>query len=542
MRVGSSLFASTSGNVTVLFGGGLLAFLGIASLAVDATNLYLAKRHAQGIADAAALAAAANINDPNNAAAAALSANSMQGLSIQSVEPGQYTDDPTVAAGTRFVAGSDGANAARVRVHVDVPLYFARIFGKPAVPVEASGTAAQIDLVAFSIGSRLAGVSGGLPNSLLSQLAGTDLQLSAMDYQALAGGQIDILKFSEALRSQLNVQAATFGDLLNMQATLPQIARAMAVTVTDAQASSILNAVANRLPQTSTKLSSLIDLGPLAETSSSDPSRPITVDAFSLLRGTLELGGQHQISTDLGATIPGLTSTKVMIAIGERPANSPWLRVTAAHDLEVRTAQTRVYLDTQVAPQLGLASLRVPIYVELAAASAKLKSVSCAGGVTNATVKLSVTPSVGEAAIADVDPATLGNFQAAPTLNRVTILRTPLASVSGFADIKIGGVTSQDVSFSASDIANHTAKHVTTNDILQGVASSLISGINLNVTVLGLGLNLGALTALVGQVLSIAAAPLDGVYGQVMSLLGIQIGQADVWVNGVRCGTPVLVG
>lgn len=323
MRARPSLLASTSGNVTILFGGGLLAFLGVASLAVDATNLYLAKRHAQGIADAAALAAAGNIDDASAAAAAARNANSMQGLSIMSVEPGKYIDDPTVAASTRFVVGADGANAARVRVHVDVPLYFARIFGKPTVPVEARGTAARIDLAAFSIGSRLAGISGGLPNAMLSQLAGTDLQLSAMDYQALAGGQIDILKFSEALRSQLNVQAATFGELLNMQATLPQISRAMAASVTDAQASSVLSAIANRLPQNSTKLSSLIDLGPLAENSQSDLSRPITVDAYSLLRGTLELGGQHQISTDLGATVPGLTSTKVWIAIGERPANSP---------------------------------------------------------------------------------------------------------------------------------------------------------------------------------------------------------------------------
>ena len=542
MRAKPSLFASTSGNVTILFGGGLLAFLGVASLAVDATNLYLAKRHAQGIADAAALSAAANIDDASGAAAAARNANTMPGLSITSVEPGQYVDDPTIAARTRFVVGADGANAARVRVHADVPLYFARIFGKPTAPVEASGTAARIDLAAFSIGSRLAGVSGGLPNAMLSQLAGTDLQLSAMDYQALAGAQIDILKFSEALRSQLNVQAATFGDLLNMQATLPQISRAMAASVTDAQASSVLSAVANRLPRNSTKLSSLIDLGPLAENTQSDPSRPITVDAFSLLRGTLELGGQHQISTDLGATVPGLTSTKLWIAIGERPANSPWLRVTAAHDVEVRTAQTRVYLDVQVAPQLGLASLRVPIYVELAAASAKLKEISCAGGANTATVKLTVTPSLGEAAIADVDPTALGNFQAAPTLNRVTMLNTPLANVSGFADVKLGGADPQDVFFSASDIANHTVKQVSTNDLLQGVASSLISGIDLKVNVLGLGLGVGTLTALVGQVLSLAAAPLDGVLGQVTSLLGVHVGQADVWVNGVRCGTPVLVG
>jgi len=541
MRTRPSLFASTSGNVTILFSGGLLAFLGVAALAVDATNLYLAKRHAQGIADSAALAAAGNLDDAGGAAAAARNANPMQGLTILSVEPGQYADDPTIASGQRFVVGADNANAARVRVHVDVPLYFARIFGKPSVPVEARGTAARIDLVAFSIGSRLAGVNGGLPNAMLSQLAGTDLQLSAMDYQALAGGQLDILKFSEALRSQLNVQTATFGELMNMQASLPQISRAMAASVTDAQASSVLRAVADRLPQNPTKLSSLIDLGPLAGETKSDPSRPITVDAFSMLRGTLELGGQHQISTDLAATVPGLTSTKLTIAIGERPANSPWLRVTAAHDVEVRTAQTRIYLDTQVAPQLGLASLRVPIYVELAAATAKLKDVSCTGGSKKATVKLTVTPSLGEAAIADVDPAALGNFHVAPALNRVTMLKTPVATVSGFADVKLGGDDPQEVFFSASDIASHSVKHVTTNDLVQGVVSSLISRIDLNVSVLGLGLGVGPLTALVGQVLNQAAAPLDGVYSQVTSLLGVQVGQADVWVNGVRCGTPVLV-
>jgi uncharacterized membrane protein len=542
VRHKTSFIASTSGNVTILFSGGLLAFLGVAALAVDATNLYLAKRHAQGIADAAALAAAGTLEEATSAAAAARNANGMPDLAILSVEPGHYADDPTIAAGQRFVVGANDANAARVRVGAEVPLYFGRIFGKSSVTVEASGTAARIDLVAFSIGSRLAAVDGGLPNTILSQLAGTDLQLSAMDYQALAGGQLDILKFSNALRSQLNVQVATYGELLNTQATLGQITRAMAASVSDAQAASVLRAVADRLPQTSTKLSSLIDLGPLSGDSTPDPSRPVTVDAFSMLRATLELGGAHQISTDLGAAVPGLVSAKLKVAIGERPANSPWLRVSAAHDVEVRTAQTRIYLDTQLAPQLGLASLRVPIYVEIAAASARLNDVSCNGGTSNATVKLDVTPSVGEAAIADVDPTAFANFQAAPALNRATILRSPLASVSGFADVKLGGLDPQTVEFSPDDIASHTAKRVSTNDIVQGVASSLISHIDLNVSVLGLGLNLGTLTSTVGQVLDLAAGPLDTLYGQVSSLLGVKVGQADVWVNGVRCGTPVLVG
>jgi uncharacterized membrane protein len=47
---------------------------------------------------------------------------------------------------------------------------------------------------------------------------------------------------------------------------------------------------------------------------------------------------------------------------------------------------------------------------------------------------------------------------------------------------------------------------------------------------------------LVGTTLSLAAPALDAVIGQVTALAGVRVGEADVWVNGVRCGTPVLVG
>ncbi|WP_204349615.1 hypothetical protein, partial [Stenotrophomonas maltophilia] len=68
----------------------------------------------------------------------------------------------------------------------------------------------------------------------------------------------------------------------------------------------------------------------------------------------------------------GLLSTKVSLAIGERPAQSPWLAVAKDRSVKVRTAQTRLYVDTKVGGSglLGAASIHLPLFVELAKAEA----------------------------------------------------------------------------------------------------------------------------------------------------------------------------
>jgi uncharacterized membrane protein len=84
-------------------------------------------------------------------------------------------------------------------------------------------------------------------------------------------------------------------------------------------------------------------------------------------------------------------------------------------------------------------------------------------------------------------------------------------------------------------------KTVATNDIANGLASSVLRNIDIRVNVLGLGLSAGLLTSTLGNTLSAAAPALDLVVNQVTALAGVHLGQADVRVDGVRCGTPVLV-
>ncbi|HEY0270028.1 MAG TPA: TadG family pilus assembly protein [Sphingomonas sp.] len=535
------------GGVTIFTAICLTMLLASAALAVDMGLVYLDDRRLQGVADVAALAAAAaTAPRQSTAAQRTIDANSDDGATLAATTPGAYTPDASLPPAQRFVAGGTPANATQVTVTQDVPLFFGRfVTGRPTTHIAVKATAARIDMAAFSIGSRLAAVQGGLPNALLSALAGTNLNLSVMDYNALAGANVDVLAFTDALRTQLHLTAASFGDTLNADATLPQILSALATATGDATAAAALRSIALKVPATKIALSNLIDLGPYAGQDHADPDSAINIDGYSILNEMLQLAnGQRQLALNLGLSLPGITSTTLYLAIGQRPAHSPWLAVDDDGATVVRTAQARLYLDTQVAgaATLGLVSLRVPVYIELAQAQARLADIACGTGPSNATVTLSVQPAVGEIAIADLDTGTLDNFAAPVALNRALIAHALLVNVTGRADLHLGGVTWQNVPFSSVDIASGTIHTVSTGDIAQGVATSLISGIDLRVEALGLGVNLSALTATVGAVLTPLAPTLDGVVDQVTGLLGVHVGQADTRVDGVRCGKPILVG
>lgn len=384
---------------------------------------------------------------------------------------------------------------------------------------------------------------GGLPGALLSQLAGSELSLSIMDYHALVSGQVDLLKAIELLRTGGGVRAATFGDVLTGDITLPQLAIAMAGATTNSSTAATLRTLSTKLPARSVKLGSIIDLGPLTERSSADPQRAIRVDAYAILREALQIGtGTRQVQSDIDLGIPGIGRTRLWWQIGERPPHSRWLTVGQAGSAVVRTAQTRLWMDIALLNvPLNLGSVRVPIYVELAEAEARLVSVTCAGGPGNATVALDVTPSLGRTALADLDPAALGNFHQPVVLRPARMVVLPLASLTGYADIALGGTRAQRISFTSADIDNDSVKSVSTNDVAAGIATSLLRNVDIRANILGIGVSAGLLTTTLGNTLTIAAPALDAVIGQIGALAGVRLGEADVRVDGVRCGTPVLV-
>lgn len=535
-----------SGNVTVLFAGGLTLLMAISGLAVDAGTFFLQKRKLQGIADAAALAGAANVNAARSAIGDAVHANGGDDVSVVSVVAGSYVADTARTAAARFTSGAVNPNAVRVTLNRDVPTFFGQFLtGRPRITVAAQSTAARVDLAAFSLGSRLAAVQGGLPNAVLSGLAGTELSLSVLDYQALVTGQVDILQFAEALRSTAQLQVASFGDILASSVTLPQAVNALAAATSDAAAAATLRRIATRLPADRIVPADLIDLGPLSANARADPDHPIQVDGYAIVQAMLQVGGRrHYVESDVDLALPGVASSRLMLVMGDHVRRSPWLSVGTGGGVTVRTAQTRLYLDTTVSGA-GIAALRLPILIELAQAQAELRAVSCASARSGVSVSLTVTPSVGEVAIADIDAAAFADLGTAIRLRPATILKTPIATVTVAADIALGGTTSQLVDFSGSDIADGRIKTVSTNDIAQGVVASLVERVSINVSGIGgLGVPLiGApLATTIGNALRPAAAPLDQIVDQVTALVDVRIGQADVRVNGVHCGSPVLVG
>ncbi|WP_457104907.1 hypothetical protein [Methylobacterium sp. P5_C11] len=104
-----------------------------------------------------------------------------------------------------------------------------------------------------------------------------------------------------------------------------------------------------------------------------------SLNVMNLLGATGSLAnGQNQVAVDLGATLPGLLTTRLTLAIGERKRSSGWVR-PGSPNATMSTAQTRLLIEATVAAPLGLGTVNLPVYAEVAPAQATLQALNCAG-------------------------------------------------------------------------------------------------------------------------------------------------------------------
>ncbi|RYD42364.1 MAG: hypothetical protein EOP63_13125 [Sphingomonadales bacterium] len=109
-------------SITTTFGMTML--IGSAAFAVDLGSLYLDRRKLQGIADAAAMAAAGRPGEEQTAAQRIIAANCDCGIRIAALTPGTYTADPARQAEQRFAGGGAAPNAVRITLTRERPLFF----------------------------------------------------------------------------------------------------------------------------------------------------------------------------------------------------------------------------------------------------------------------------------------------------------------------------------------------------------------------------------------------------------------------------------
>ena len=99
------------------------------------------------------------------------------------------------------------------------------------------------------------------------------------------------------------------------------------------------------------------------------------------------------------------------------------------------------------------------------------------------------------------------------------------------------------MTFDENDVRNKTIKRTETRDVTQSLVASLLSDLSLSVNVFGLSLTTPTLVAsALRQALNPLTGTLDDVIQSVTSILGVHLGEVDVQVHDIRCGSGVLAG
>ncbi|SUJ24424.1 Predicted membrane protein [Sphingomonas paucimobilis] len=429
------------GSVGILIALSGVMIVGGAAFGIDIGMLTLSQRKLQGTADEAALAAMASSPERRSQAIGqVLTANGVADASSDMIL-GRYDANPDILPEARFIPGTDGG-AMRVVLRRPVPLIFGRILtGKATQQVSASAVAQRMDYVAFSVGSRAARAGGGLPGAFLNALAGTNLSLSLFDYQALASAEVELLQMIPLLGTRIGLTGASFDTILAADIRLPVLLNAMADTTTHPGAAAALRVIASHALNSKVPLNRLIDLGPLGKMSKAQSREVVNVGVYQMLREVLAISnGQRQFYMDLGGTLPGLTSTKIMLVIGDRPAKTPWLAVTQNGSATVQTSQMRMLVDVQIGVP-RMANIELPIYMEAASARARRSSMSCWESTPSVTIE-SIPPPAASLSRRSTEAAwrTCGNRRSwvRPRCCRFGPPRSPAGRKSTFRPMRPG--------------------------------------------------------------------------------------------------------
>lgn len=544
------------GVISVMAVGGLLLALAVAMIVIDTGAMLYARRDLQAATDAAALGAVRHLQTREETRAAAEAIFDLNGFQSAGTEVwrGVYDPDPSKPAINRFTAEGDGVdetdiNAVRIRKTAESPTYFARLFGfEGLTDIEAEATASYLKTVSFSAGTRLAELNEGLANQILGGLLGTTLNLSLVDYNALAAANIDALAFLDALAVEAGFDAGsdTYGDLLDANVAIGDIVSA-AIDVLNSETFEGDPSVAKVALQTAlTPVENLtipLDrvlgatpfenrvIGSIGSTAGDE----IPFNVYDILSGTAMVLGEGQaIGFDTDINLGSLASVSGTITVGSPMAH---MAVGKVGD-SVQTSQMEIQLNAEI--DTGVLSLvnsriTVPVYIAAAEGTATVVSIPCSD---EAVAVLS-----GTTGAAEVRYGTEGDVT--PTIATIE-LRVGLATIpvmdlkaSGSYPVAAGGPS--EMSVTQEDIDGAIVKTMSSDShVLSGLGGTLSIQ---QVTLLGIpipGLS-GILSTLTGAVSS-ALGSLDAVIDALLTTLGVKLGAMDMIVHGAKCRAPVLVG
>ncbi|GAB4516924.1 MAG: TadG family pilus assembly protein [Amphiplicatus sp.] len=557
------------GNFAILTAVLAPVFLLVLGMVVDFAVLSLERRRAQSAADLAALIAAQNLHAAEAATRSILALNGHDGVTefelgrmesddveetrdakpVFDVVTGRYEKDEMLAPDRRFVPGARPYNAARVTLAKRVRPLFKPIFAKPPT-IMVSATASAEAAAAFSVGSRLAALREGVANALLSELTGTSVSLSVLDYNALLDADVSVFAFLDELAIRRNIVSGHYEDALDSDPTLGDVIYALARATSEGgsgAASSALDRIYAGVLSSADRidLARVIDLGPFAKLAIGEAEAqgmPAKARAMDILFASgVVANGERLIDLDLSASAPGLARLEATLVLGEPLQHSPWLRIGVDEEV-VSNVQVRLRLVATLLGEGALQSLsvRIPLYLELARAEARLADIRCRGTDPHAAeVDILARPGVLDLWLGETDLSK--RMIEDEDVGRARLVNAPLLRIYGRGHAAVEETTATLLVFMADDIESGAFKSASTEDVFSSLVENLVNDSDLDINALGLSIGEGLIAQAMRATLSKALSGLDQPLAALLETLGFSIGEMDVRVNGVRCDRSVLV-
>lgn len=416
----------------------------------------------------------------------------------------------------------------------------------------------------ITAGPRLASVDTGksaLLGPLLGGLLGTGVSLNALDWNALAGGNMNLLNFLKLLQTQLNLSSPS--QVLGANLTLAQIANALALQAQAEAQPQLANALSGLASQLN-GVGATVRLGDLLKiTADTGTLGTSTVNALDMFTGLVQLYNRRNVlTTPVPVGISGgllgaagiVNSLQLYAQVIEPPSYvcgptgstfySAAVRIKLKLDLITLAPVTDTLVGLGLLQSASIAIGKLDVYADVARGQGSLAAVNAA----TRAVTLQVAPGVADLYIgkiddsvffnrsrtiqdADVDYGAIGALQATLALGLASV-NVPLEVKS---IVRAQAPFSTSVTMSGNFPQTRTVSSSTM--FVTNAANSLVANLKFR-DMPGLGLLQGVVQPLVVTLVTKAVSPLlapvlSGVADPLLKLLGIGLGEMVVTVEGI---------
>lgn len=573
--------AAEDGAVAVIVSLLMTVLMGFVALGVDVAWLYGERAKLQSFADLSAISAMATPDTADARATYVLGRNTSPDTTLEILETGRFLRNPEIPPKERFTvlaAGTPGVNALRLAVEKDADLYFASVLsGKSSLNLNRASLATRTGAASFSLDSALLQLNGADLNRALAETFGATVTIAVGDMQALASTSVNLATVIEALDGLQPNTSRNPAEILNDTATGANLVASLQAALPVALRDSV-NRVRSAAGSARFDVDSLVggidtELGLTA----TDFLSEINVSALDVIRSMVVARGVNQaIGLQTNIQVNGVLSTKVSLSSGEPPAQSGLIGL-GEPGVQLHRAAVRLKTESTVDPSLlgnlGIGvqavELHLPIYTELAGASATLNELSCnmepdeiaasfatsptplhpTNGTAVAALYLGVLPAgaaSGPINPADLDYADLLTVNLRIDLPLLPDIVIPGLTIQAKSHVSVGQSQVTTLEFTHADVAaGRTIKNFGSGDLLSSAVGSLMSpdimALRVKPSQGGLISGLaapiveGLLKVLPDRLLKNLVGPVDGLLDATLAHVGVQLGAGVLTLTEHHC-------